>query len=101
MSGKSKIRLSELREIGWSEWDPISLKQIDPDWRANGGDDEYDSYILHVAGLLRNGHPEADAAAYLVWVETDHMGLAPKSTSHARAVSTVRAVRTYLDSLDD
>jgi hypothetical protein len=99
MVSTPKIDLSQLRQIGWSEWDPISLQEIDPDWRSDGGADEYDSYLLHVAGLIRNGRSEADAVEYLVGIETKHMDMDLSATTHSRAIATVRAIRAYLETL--
>ncbi len=99
MAENLKIRLSQLRQIGWSEWDPIGLQVIDPDWRSDGGEDEYDSYLLHVAGLLQNRRPEAEAVEYLVRTETEHMEVELSATTHSRAVATVRAIRTHLEKL--
>lgn len=99
MVSTPKIQLSQLRQIGWSEWDPIGLQEIDPNWRANGGEDEYDSYLLHVAGLIRNGRSEAEAVEYLVGMETKHMEMEQGATTHSRAIATVRAIRSYLETL--
>lgn len=92
-----KFELAQLRQIGWSEWDPISLQEIDPDWRSDGGEDEYDNYLLHVAGLIQNGRPEADAIQYLVEIELNHMEMELSPTTHSRAVATVRAIKAYLE----
>lgn len=99
MVSTPKIELARLRQIGWFEWDPISLGEIDPDWRSDGGEDEYDSYLIHVADLIQNGRSEAEAMEYLVWVETKHMEMDLSATTHSRAVATVRAIRTYLEGL--
>ena len=100
MVSTPKIQLTELREIGWSAWDPISLQEIDPDWRSDGGEDEYDSYMLHVAGLIQSGRSEADAIRYLVEIELSHMEMELSATTHSRAVATVRAIKAYLDSFN-
>jgi hypothetical protein len=88
-----------LRQIGWSEWDPIGLQEIDPDWRSDGGEDEYDSYLLHVASLIRNGRQEAEAVEYLVAAETKSMEMELSATTYSRATATVRAIRAYLETL--
>lgn len=100
MVGTPKFELAQLRQIGWSEWDPISLQEIDPDWRSDGGEDEYDSYLLHVAGLIKNERSDAEAIQYLVEIESKHMGMELSGTTHSRAVATVRAIKAYLESLD-
>jgi hypothetical protein len=100
MVSTPKFELAHLRHIGWSEWDPIGLQEIDPEWRLDGGDDEYDSYLLHVAGLIQNGRSEAEAIQYLVEIELNHMGMELSATTHSRAVSTVRVIKAYLQTLN-
>jgi hypothetical protein len=96
-----KIKLSSLREIGWSCWDPIGLKEIsDGDWRDGGAcADEYDGYLLQAAGRLRQGEPAAEVVAYLEETETGHIGMTRNATTHQRAEATVAAVRDYLADL--
>lgn len=48
------IKLSVLRGIGWKEWDPIGLSELKEVLGADV-DDEYDSYLLAVAGGFRRG----------------------------------------------
>jgi hypothetical protein len=86
-----KAFLFELREIGWVEWDPIGL--FDERSHCN---DEYDSYLLAVAGKLSNGIPEDRIVAYLVRIEGVHMGMPGSPTAQARAERTVRLVATLL-----
>lgn len=98
MSELPKVKLSRLREIGWSQWDPIGLSQMgDDDWK-NGGPcaDEYDSYLLGVVGRLRRGEPAPDAVSYLEDIEIDHMGCGRNSTTRSRAEATVAAIADYL-----
>lgn len=44
MTSRPKLRLSRLRAIAWSEWNPIGL-----DLPEDGPDDEYDGDVLHAA----------------------------------------------------
>ena len=101
MSDHAKIKLSRLREIGWSLWDPIGLREISVgEWRDGGAcADEYDGYLLQAVGKLRRGERPADVAAYLVTIETGHMGLSPGSTVRSRAEATVAAIGQYLGEL--
>jgi len=101
MSELSKIKLSRLREIGWSQWDPIGLSQMgDDDWKDGGPcADEYDSYLLGVVGRLRRGGPASDAVSYLEGIEIDHMGAGRNSTTRSRAAATVAAIADYLATL--
>jgi hypothetical protein len=81
MTDHAKIRLSRLREIGWSVWDPIGLSDMGA---AEDAPDEYDGYLLKVAGMLRRGEPVENAVLYLVWAETVNMGLAETSQTRKR-----------------
>lgn len=90
MPSRPKFDLSRLREIGWSKWDPIGL---DDDWRS-AAPDEYDTYLMRAAGMLFRGQPEEEAASYLLYIETDYMGLS-RSNPHA-AAETVAALKAYV-----
>ncbi len=73
-----KIKLSRLRDIGWSVWDPIGLIGPDQNWKDEDClpfADEYDSYLLQAAGQLRRGEAASDVATYLAKVEMQHIGL--------------------------
>lgn len=94
MNSRPKIRLSKLREIGWTLWDPIGLLDIESDWRSAGFADEYDTYLVRVAGMLRNGESSDDAVAYLIEIETDHMGLSKAPGSRKRAERVVEAINS-------
>lgn len=59
MSLHPKVKLAQLRAIGWRLWDPIGLL------RADGAvdeacADEYDSYLLHVVSLICRGALRGD-----------------------------------------
>lgn len=101
MNDVPKVKLSRLREIGWSLWDPIGLRHLsDGEWRDGGAcADEYDGYLLQVVGRLRRGAPAAEVIAYLEDSEVGHMGLTPSPTTPARAKATVEAIRDYLATL--
>lgn len=91
--------LSVLRDIGWSQWDPIELNGSEGGWRRSDAADEYDRYMLRVAGGLHSGEPDETLVRYLLNIETWHMGLTETSTATTRAAATVAAIREYLDSL--
>lgn len=91
-----KLRLSRLRDIGWSLWDPIGL--LGPGQRWNEGDaqdfaGEYDAYPVEAAGLLRRGAPDQDVVDLLVSTETVHMGLPLRTETYDRTRSTVAAIK--------
>ena len=100
MTQNPKMQLSRLRDIGWSVWDPIALRDME-DWKDGAGADEYDGYLLHVASLLRRGAAEAECVDYLVKIEADHMGLGATQATHDRAIEAVRAIRDYLATLPE
>ena len=103
MAEQAKIKLSHLREIGWSLWDPIGLKGLsDGDWQDGGAcADEYDGYLVQVAGRLTRGEPTAEVVAYLEETETGHIGLSRNATTRSRAEATVAAIASYLTTLPD
>lgn len=93
------VKLSILRDIGFAEWDPIGVQDENGDWEGSDAADEYDRYLLHVAVSLQRGEPETNLVDYLVWVETEHMGIGVNATAEPRAVTTVEAIKDYVQSL--
>ena len=94
MSRHPKIRLSRLRQIGWSLWDPIRLNEVfDGKWEESGNEDEYDSYLLKVAGMIRRNEDNQAAVDYLVWAETENMGMKLCADTLERAQATIDAIR--------
>jgi len=93
-----RIQLSRLREIGWKSWDPIGLAYEDGSCHE-GCADEYDRYLLHVASLICRGGTTGQAAAYLVDIATEHMGLPEVSADAAAATS--EAIAAYIATLPD
>lgn len=94
------LKLSCLREIGFSEWDPIGLLAKGEVWDHKPFADEYDPYLLEAAGRLRRDWIVDDAVEFLMKIECDHMGLGLRATSRPRAEATAKAIRAYLDSVD-
>ena len=90
------IRLTRLREIGWSLWDPIGLAPLSG---AFSIDDEYDAYLIEAAIRLRAGEDVDSVVAYLVTIEVEHMGMGLRSTTAHRALATVEAIKAYVESL--
>ena len=93
VAGVPKFKLSRLRDIGWNEWNPISLN------RTESAEDEYDSYLLGAAGRLWNGDSEEAVASYLADIEANHMGLGHGFGIKLRALATAKAIREYAESL--
>ena len=95
MTNHPTFKLSHLREIGWAKWDPIGVGGADHGWPA----DEYDAYLLNAAGQLWNGRSDEEVADYLVYIETEHMGLTAVPNIHPRALDLARTIRSYVESL--
>jgi hypothetical protein len=90
-----KVKLSRLRDIGWSIWDPIGLMGSGQKWDDEDCKpfaDEYDSYLIQAAGQLRRGIVDVDVAEYLVQIEADHMGLGSGHGALERALLVVAAI---------
>ena len=98
MTERPKIKLSRLREISWALWDPIGLRPVLEDGNDSVAD-EYDGYLLEVAGRLSNGASPEETAEYLVEIESEHMGLGLSPGASTRAAETAAAIARYLESL--
>jgi len=93
-----KIKLSEIRRIGWRDWDPIGLGDGSP-FGPSTCADEYDKYLLHVVSVLTQGGSRPEASAYLIEIATIHMGMSHSDPAAAR--KTVDAIAHYLKELPD
>src|SRR5947208_1152051 len=63
-------RLQEaIRQVLLREWDPIGVADVPQ------AQDEYDSYISQIYGLLIRREPKQKLIDFLWWVETEHMQL--------------------------
>ena len=96
MAPRPKFKISRLREIGWTQWDPIGLGDLE-----GTPDDEYDAYLLQAAGRLWHGESEGEVTDYFLDVETRHMGLANAPAARQRAASFVRSLGEYVSQLRD
>ena len=56
-------------EILLREWDPIGIAD------EPAAQDEYDSYVAEIHGLLIRHEPRHRLLDHLWWIETEHMGL--------------------------
>ena len=88
-----RAELPKLRAIGWSLWDPIGLLDKGEAWEPKRFADEYDDYLLHVAGHLQQGAPPEEMASYLVAIERDFIGMGMQADTEIRAEATVEAIR--------
>ena len=93
-----KIRLSEIRRIGWQFWDPIGLADGSEFGPSNCAD-EYDGYLLNVVSILCRGGARDEAADYLTASARDHMGVPSADVTASR--STVDALAEYLAQLPE
>ena len=60
-SGNYIFNLETLRDIGFSQWDPIGLARL-----RDQHEDEYDSYLLQAAGLAIRGNTAAEVSEFLL-----------------------------------
>lgn len=98
LAERKSVQLSRLRTIGFSLWDPIGL--IGPSGKPpSGAENEYDSYLMEVVGMLRNGRPHAECSKLLMEAEADHMGMRGRRDVDKRANKTVQAIDAYLREL--
>jgi hypothetical protein len=88
-----KELLAALREVGWSDWDPIGLADL-----GDRPEDEYDSYLLTAAARLANGASEERVTDYLVDIEIRHMGLSEPPGVRNRAAKVVRRIAAIIHS---
>lgn len=63
------------------EWDPIGI-QSSPE-----AFDEYDSYVMPLYKMLIDKKPYQDILAYLIWVESEQMGLSTVDQQHTQLVA--------------
>ena len=91
------IDILRLREIGWTEWDPIVLLGNRDTWVGQQFANEYDYYLIHVADRIIAGDSDDRLISYLVAAERDDMALGSSERSAARAAATVFAIRKYLE----
>src|SRR5579864_5728402 len=100
MPSRPTVKLSVLRDIGWSQWDPVGLNGSEGGWQRSDAADEYDRYMRRVAEGLQDGEPDDALVDYLVSIETGHMGLTRESTARTRAQATVSAIHKHVESLN-
>ena len=63
------------------EWDPIGVKDSPEAF------DEYDSYVMPLYKMLIDKKPLQDIFEYLVWAESQHMGLSIVDRQHTHLVA--------------
>ncbi len=74
----------EVRQVLLRKWDPIGIVSM------GGPDDEYDTYVPGIVGLVQKPNVDPGAIAdHLMQIEAEQMGLRP---SRERAEVTARAL---------
>ncbi len=89
----SGSHLEALREIAWRVWDPLGLSMRCPA-------DEYDGYLLQLAGWLMKGGSIRSCARRLEAIEATSMGLEVSAATRRRAIRMVAEARRYLSTAD-
>ena len=99
MRPQPRLKLSKLRDIGWSLWDPIGLLSSDgpssghwSDEANSGFADEYDRYLISAASQLRRGESHSEVVRYLLNIEAEDMALGEGQTYRERAQAVVAAI---------
>lgn len=87
-----KLRLSRLRDIGWTIWDPIGLLDEGEAWDQKSFANEYDRYLTQAAGKLRRKVSPKEVVDYLIQIETEHMGLGPHPKQREVSEKVVAAI---------
>ena len=100
MKPQPRVKLSKLRDIGWTLWDPIGLLVGQGKWDDEDNlsfADEYDRYLISAASQLRRGIPKTEIVNYLVDIEANYMGLGTVFNSYQRAHAVVEAIQADKD----
>lgn len=99
MKSHPAVKISALREIGWTYWDPIGLRGMVNDDYTQGPVDEYDSYLLSAFGKLVNGKSDSEVSSYLADIASNHMGLGSVDDFHQSSKRTVSKLAELIKSL--
>ena len=65
-------KLEDIKRLLWEQWNPIGVRALE-DWPS----DEYDSYAMRIFSMLNGGASIGELTEYLLWAETENMGLSP------------------------
>ena len=75
-----------IREILLRDWDPIGVQDV-PE-----AQDEYDSYVGGIEGLLHRGASVEEIAAHLAKIEGESMGLPASAALRLPAAMKLRGI---------
>ena len=98
MSRFPKIKVSEIRRIGWRDWDPFGMSD-GSEFGPENCADEYDHPLLQVVDILTRGGSRSEAASYLRDVASNDMGRRLVNVNATQ--KTVDAIADYLKELPD
>ena len=90
------FKLSRLRDIGWTHWDPIGLGYDNGAWPEDFSD-EYDQYLIEAALMLYRGRSIEEGCDYLIQVVSAHMGMS--RVDKTAAFATAKALSQYIQEL--
>jgi hypothetical protein len=99
VKSRPAVKISALREIGWTYWDPIGLRGMISDDYKEGPVDEYDSYLMSAFGKLCNGKSELEVSIYLDDIASNHMGLGPPDDGGAASKMTAEKLAELMKTL--
>lgn len=77
---RAKLLHQKIGEILLKEWDPIGVQDI------SEAQDEYDAYVSSLYKMLITGKSAQEIFDYLLWIETEHMGLSA-DRQHTEAIA--------------
>jgi hypothetical protein len=86
--------LKSLRGLAMEVWDPIGVRD------APSAQDEYDTYLGHVAAALRRGEDVEQIGMYLSSIRTAYMGLPPQPERDRQAAQAFVNWYAQLEGLD-
>lgn len=99
MTKRRTVKLSKLREIGWTLWDPIGLLESFDRSDEDFPKDEYDRYLLTAYGKFGNGASTEEVSDYLFNISSEYMGLGESIRLRLGAEATATKIFENLDSL--
>ena len=77
---RAHVLFQQIKSVLLFEWDPIGVQAI-PE-----AQDEYDGYVPTLLSMLITGKEMCEISNYLLWLETERMGLtADRQRAHTTA----------------
>ena len=85
---RAKDLQDAIRQVLLRDWDPIGVADVPQ------AQDEYDSYISQICGMLIRREPRHKLVDFLWWVETKQMGLYGSRQRTERVVDLLLQLNT-------